>query len=796
MITLKNKLTLCDLPLSKSATITKIKCADKLLKKRFLSMGLTPNTEIKLTKTAPLGDPMQVLVRGYELTLRKDEAKSILIDNIKDEYTWYKTNYKTTFKASDKKAKEIEHSQKGEAFHYKDKTPKFSINAPLSFALIGNQNAGKTTLFNKLTGASQHVGNFPGVTVDKTQGVIKGHSNITLTDLPGIYSLSPYSHEEIITRNFLFNESPNLIINIIDATNIERNLFLTLELIELNIPMVIALNMMDEINKNHEKIDINGLEEDLGIPIVPISANKGEGLEELLEHAINVARFKELPKKIDFCENDSNENIIHKSIHAIMHLIENQAKLNNIPLRFASTKLIEDDKLILEALNLDKDTLLTCKQIILQMEKEKNLESECLIADMRFSFIDKLCQNYIYKQTENKEHNFSLKIDKILTGKFTAIPAFLGIMALIFYLTFGPVGTFLSDLMQLGIDKITNIVDNALTLYGLNETVHSLIINGVFAGVGSVLMFLPIIIVLFFFLSILEDTGYMARVAFVMDKLLRKIGLSGRSFIPMLLGFGCSVPAIMATRTLSSERDRKITIFLTPFMSCSAKLPIYTLFTAAFFKEHQVLVIISLYLLGIVSSVFFALLLKLLVFKGEPIPFVLELPNYRVPTLISIYRLICKKAKSFITKAFGIIFIGTIFVWFFEHFDSRLNLVTDSKDSLLSLFGSFLLPIFKPLGISSWEVCTSFITGFMAKESVVSTLTVLLHGEVSKLPLMFTNLTAYVFLVFSLLYTPCIATIATIKQELGKGYAALIVFLQCLIAWLVAFGIYRVGLMF
>ena len=788
MTIFKKELTLNNLELGKSATITKIECSDKPLKKRFLSMGLTPGTEIKLTKTAPLGDPIQVLIRGYELTLRKNEAKSILIKDIKDEYSWYKNNYKKDSNI------EIEHSGKGENRFYQNKTPKFNLTDKMNFALIGNQNSGKTTLYNKLTGSNQHVGNFPGVTVDETKGTIKNHENITLTDLPGIYSLSPYSNEEIITRNFLFNTSPNLIINIIDATNIERNLFLTLELIELNMPMVIALNMMDEVNKNNEKIDINGLEKDLGIPIVPISASKGEGLEELLEHAINTARFAELPQKLDFCKNDSEGSSIHKAIHSIMHLIENNAKLNHLPLRFSATKLIENDSLILSSLNLDKETLATCKQIISQMEKEKKLESEDILADMRFSFIDELCKKFVYKPKENKEHNFSLTLDKVLTGKFTAIPSFLAIMALIFYLTFGPIGSFLSDLMESFIDKITNIVDTALTNYGLNEIVHSLIIDGAFAGVGSVLVFLPLIIVLFFFLSILEDTGYMARVAFVMDKLLRKIGLSGKSFVPMLLGFGCSVPAIMATRTLASERDRKITIFLTPFMSCSAKLPIYTLFTAAFFKKHQVLIIISLYLLGICCSIFFALLLKLLVFKGEPIPFVMELPNYRVPTAISIYRLIYKKAKSFITKAFKIIFVATIVIWFFQNFDSRLNLVADSKDSLLSLFGNILLPIFKPLGIINWEVCTSFITGFMAKESVVSTLTVLLNGDISKLPSMFTNLTAYVFLVFSLLYTPCVATIATIKHELGKGYAVLISFLQCFIAWLVAFIIYHIGL--
>ncbi len=638
------------------------------------------------------------------------------------------------------------------------------------------------------------MGNFPGVTVDRTDGIIRGHKNVTITDLPGIYSLSPYSSEEILTRNFILDEKPDGIINIIDATNIERNLFLTIQLIELDIPMVIALNMMDEVEEAGGAIDINGLEATLGVPVIPISASKNEGLDELVEHIINVASYNEHPGRLDFCdENIGSEKSIHKCIHSIIHLIADKAKNANIPIRFAATKLTEDDPLIKNALNLDEDEQKTIKQIISDMEKERGMDRQAALADSRFSFIERLCADYVQKSEESPSRKFSMKLDKILTGKYTAFLAFLVIMGFIFYLTFGPVGTYLSDLMEELIAYVTNFADSALTVYGLNPVVHSLIIDGVFAGVGSVLSFLPIIVVLFFFLSILEDTGYMARVAFVMDKLLRKIGLSGRSFVPMLIGFGCSVPAIMATRTLPSERDRKMTIFLTPFMSCSAKLPIYVLFTAAFFKYHQIEVIIGLYLVGIVVGITFAFLLKRFFFKGEPVPFVMELPNYRFPSAVNVFRLIVQRSKDFITKAFTIIFWATIIVWFLENFDIRLNLVTDPANSMLAILGTVLVPIFKPLGITDWRVTTAFLTGFMAKESVVSTLTILLGGDVSKLPQMFTQLTAFVFLIFSLLYTPCVAAIAMVRHELGKRYALLVVFTQCAIAWFVAFCVYNIG---
>ncbi|MGI6681343.1 MAG: ferrous iron transport protein B [Bdellovibrionota bacterium] len=781
--------TLSNLQVGKSAYITKIDCSDKLLRRRILHMGLTPKVEVKLVKKAPLGDPLQVLVRGYELTIRKDDAEKILIDDIHDDYKWNTTNYKKGA------TKEIEHPKKGES-SLSDASNINCIAGSFNFALVGNQNSGKTTLFNELTKSNQHVGNFPGVTVERKEGAVKRYPNITITDLPGVYTLSPFSNEEIVTRNYLINSTPDLIINIIDATNIERNLFLTLELMELQIPMVIALNMMDEIVSNRGKIDINGLERDLGIPVVPISASKREGLEELLEHSVNIAVKKELPKKLDFCRNDNEKNIVHKCVHSIMHLLENRTKQRNLPVRFAATKIIENDPFILKALDLDANTLENCKQIVLQMEEEKKLEKDAILADMRFSFIEELCKDYVCKPCETKEHKLSTKLDKILTGRYSAIPMFLGILSIIFYLTFGPLGGFLAKLMQFVIDKITNITDITLTNYGLNASVHSLIIDGVFAGVGSVLIFLPTIIVLFFFLSILEDTGYMARVAFVMDKILRKIGLSGRSFVPMILGFGCSVPAIMATRTLPSERDRKITIFLTPFMSCSAKLPIYVLFTAVFFKEYQVLVIISLYLLGIFVGIIAALLLKILVFKGEPVPFVMELPNYRLPTATNIYKLIWKKAKGFITKAFSIIFIATIVIWFLQNFDTRLNLVKDAQNSLLALLGNIFLPIFKPLGMNDWRIGTSLITGLIAKESVISTFSVLLNGDISKLSTLFNNLTAFVFLTFSLLYTPCVATIAITKQELGKKHALFIAFFQCAVAWIVSFIIYELGLIF
>ncbi len=786
MIDAEKQTTLDKLAIGKDAVIASIECDNKALRKHILDMGLTPGVEITLVKTAPLGDPLELRLRGYELTLRKEDASKIKIYDIHDAHNCPRKN---------RSFKNIEHSKIGETTVYKTrKDNKSSGKTKINLALAGNQNSGKTTLFNKLTGSNQHVGNFPGVTVDRTDGIIKNHPEITITDLPGIYSLSPYSSEEIVTRNFILDEKPDGIINIIDATNIERNLLLTMQLIELDVPMVIALNMMDEVHESGGSIDINGLEAALGVPVIPISASKSEGIEELAEHAINVAKYREHPGRLDFCNpNEKNQESIHRCIHSIIHLIETHAKNAHIPVRFAATKIAEGDSLILKSLNLDKNEVETCTHIITEMEKERGLDKEEALADMRFTFIENLCSNFVHKPEETIGYKISVNADKILTGKYTAILAFLAIMAVIFYITFGPFGTCLQDLTEAAIGYIAGITDKALSAYGLNPVVHSLIIDGIFAGVGSVLSFLPIIIVLFFFLSILEDSGYMARVAFVTDKLLRKIGLSGRSFVPMLIGFGCSVPAIMATRTLPSERDRKMTILLTPFMSCSAKLPIYALFTAAFFKENQVIVILSLYLTGIIVGIIFAYFMKFFVFKGQPVPFVMELPNYRIPSPMNVYRLICMKSKDFITRAFTIIFMATIAIWFLQNFDARLNLVHDSADSLLAFLGNLFVPIFKPLGISDWRISTAFITGFMAKESVVSTLTVLSGGNTDMLPAMFTKLTAFVFLVFSLLYTPCVAAIATVKRELGRNYAYFVVILQCGIAWVVSYLVFLLG---
>ena len=775
--------TLNKLKTGKDAVIKSIECEDKALRSHILDMGLTPGVEVTLIKTAPLGNPLEIRLRGYDLTIRKEDAAKITIENIHNAHNKKREN---------KRFKIIEHSKIGEtpANPVKERPIKGKIN----FALAGNQNSGKTTLFNRLTGSNRHVGNFPGVTVERTDGILKNHNDVVITDLPGIYSLSPYSKEEIVTRNFILNEKPEGIINIVDSTNIERNLYLTMQLIELNVPIVIALNMMDELTESDGNIDINGLEAALGVPVVPISALKNEGIEELIEHAINVARYKKRPVRLDFCDSENPlTNPVHRCIHSIVHLIEDHARFAEISVRFAATKLAENDPLILEMLSLDENEKLICKRIIKEMEEDRGLDSEAALADMRFSFIENLCSNFVQKPKEITGRRITVRADKILTGKYTAIPAFVLIMALIFYLTFGHLGIFLSDIMDFCINGITDLTDDFLTSYGLNPVVHSLIIDGIFSGVGSVLSFLPLIVVLFFFLSILEDSGYMARVAFIMDRILRKIGLSGRSFVPMLMGFGCSVPAIMATRTLPSERDRKMTIILTPFMSCSAKLPIYALFTAAFFKENQVLVIIGLYLTGIITGIIFIFILKLFAFKGAPVPFVMELPNYRTPGLKNVARLIYSKAKDFVTRAFTIIFLATIIIWFLQNFDSRLNLVTDSSKSLLAGIGSLLVPVFQPLGINDWRVSTAFITGFMAKESVVSTLTVLLGGDTSKLPLLFTKLTAFVFLVFSLLYTPCVAAIATVRRELGKRWALFIILVQCSIAWLVAYIVFLLG---
>ena len=730
-------------------------------------------------------------LRSYELTLRLADAAQIEISGIHDT---------DTVRSRQAHLKDIPHPQVGEMgiYHVRKKGNELREGEPLTFGLIGNQNCGKTTLFNQLTGANQHVGNFPGVTVDRKDGQIKNHPEATVTDLPGTYSLSPYTNEEIVTRDFLIQNKPRGIINIVDATNIERNLYLTMQLIEMDIPMVLALNMMDEVRENGGTIQVNRLEEALGIPVIPISAAKNEGIGELIEHAIHVARYDECPGRLDFCDanGENGQAAIHRCIHAVVHLIEDHAKKAEIPARFAATKLVEGDKLILQQLGLDRNEEETLEHMIHEMEEECAKDREAALADMRFKFIEKVCTQTVVKPTESKAHARSVKADKILTGKYTALPAFAAIMGLIFWLTFGVIGAGLSDWLSAGIDIVTDFADRALTAYGLNPVVHSLIIDGIFAGVGSVLSFLPIIVVLFFFLSILEDSGYMARIAFVMDKLLRKIGLSGRSFVPMIIGFGCSVPAIMATRTLSSERDRKMTILLTPFMSCSAKLPIYALFTYAFFPKYRALVMVGLYFTGIIVGVLFSLLLKNTAFQGEPVPFVMELPNYRLPSLKSVGMLIWDKAKDFITKAFTIIFMASIVIWFLQTFDVRLNVVVDSKDSLLALIGGFAAPVFVPLGFGDWRISTALITGFTAKESVVSTLTVLFGGDMSALNTLFTPFSALVFLVFTLLYTPCVAAIASVKREMGTARSAfLVVIMQCVIAWIVAFAVRMIGML-
>lgn len=785
-------MTLDELEVGKDAIIEEVNCKSPSLRKHILDMGLTPNTEVTLVKIAPMGDPLELRVRGYELTLRKADAANISLKDIHNAHEYRRKNVA---------AAEISHPGVGEE-ERKRKVYKTQVRGneipegePITFALAGNQNCGKTTLFNQLTGAKQHVGNFPGVTVDRKDGQIRNHPEATVVDLPGIYSLSPYTNEEIVTREYLLKDRPRGIINILDGTNIERNLYLTMQLIELDIPMVIALNMMDEVRENGGTIRVNELEAALGIPVVPISAAKNEGIDELVEHAIHVARYRERPGRLDFCDaNGDDQGAMHRCIHAIIHLIEDHAVKYRIPRRFAATKLVEGDELILKALRLDQNEKETLEHIITQMEEESGKDRMAALADMRFQFIEELCEQTVVKPSESKEHVRSMNIDRILTGKYTAIPTFVCIMALVFYLTFGLIGKYLSDWLELLINWFTDICNQGLVAYGINPVVRSLIIDGIFTGVGSVLSFLPTIVVLFFFLSILEDSGYMARVAFVMDRPLRKIGLSGRSFVPMLMGFGCSVPAIMATRTLPSDRDRKMTILLTPFMSCSAKLPIYSLFAAAFFPKHAALVMIGLYFGGIVMAILFAFILKGSAFKGEPVPFVMELPNYRFPSPKSVVRLIGEKAKDFITKAFTVIFLASVIIWFLQSFDLRLNVVTDSSQSLLALIGGLIAPLLKPLGLGDWRISTALITGFTAKESVVSTLNVLL-GE-KPLSTIFTPFTAIIFLVFSLLYTPCIAAIAAVKRELGTKGAVLLVLMQCAIAWIVCFIVRLIGLPF
>ena len=780
-------MTLNELKAGQSAVVTAVG-GQGALRRHFLDMGLIPGAEVKMIKLAPMGDPMELQIHGYELTLRLEDAKKIEIDSVKSTENVDKARLRAVDRAK--------HPGLGEGgiYHAKSSGAPLPPGECLTFALAGNQNCGKTTLFNQLTGSNQHVGNFPGVTVDRKDGSIRGKANTLVTDLPGIYSMSPYSSEELVTREFLLNDRPRGIINIVDATNIERNMYLTMQLMELNIPMVLALNMMDEVRVNGGSIRVNEMEQMLGIPIVPISAAKNEGIEELVSHAVHVAKYRERPGRTDFCSPDDNCGAVHRCLHAIMHLIEDHAKQAKIPVRFAAAKLVEGDELILEKLSLDKNEKDTLEHIIVQMEEERGLDRAAAIADMRFSFIESVCEATVVKPKESREHARSAAIDKILTGKFTAIPSFICIMALVFWLTFGVIGSGLSQLLNMGIEWLTGVVDGALTAYGINEVVHSLIIDGIFAGVGSVLSFLPTIVTLFFFLSILEDSGYMARVAFVMDKLLRKIGLSGRSIVPMLIGFGCTVPGVMSSRTLPSERDRKMTILLTPFMSCSAKLPIYALFTAVFFPENGALVMIGLYFTGIIVGILYAFLLKGTMFKGEAVPFVMELPNYRMPGAKNVWLLLWDKAKDFISRAFTVIFVATIIIWFLQSFDARLNIVTRSQDSLLAAIAGFISPVFAPLGFADWRISTALITGFTAKESVVSTLTVLLGGQAGSVAGLFTPFSALVFLVFTLLYTPCVAAITSVKRELGGKWAIGVAGVQCVIAWIAAFFLQTIGL--
>lgn len=782
-------MTLAELKKGQSAKICAVG-GEGALRQHFLDMGIIPGTEITYMKAAPMGDPIEFRVWGYELTLRVSEAEKIQIVQVTDA-----KREQNNIPDNRKKDEPSRHPGLGEMgiYHVKQRGEVIPKGELLTFGLAGNQNCGKTTLFNQLTGSNQHVGNFPGVTVDRKDGQIRKQENTLVTDLPGIYSMSPYTSEEIVTREFFLNDRPRGIINIVDATNIERNLYLTMQLIELDIPMVLALNMMDEVRENGGTIDVNKLEQTLGIPVVPISAAKNEGIDELIDHVVHVAKYRERPGRMDFCDAEGTDGgAMHRCIHSIMHLIEDHTHHYKIPTRFAATKLVEGDQMIEEKLHLDQNEKEMIEHIICQLEKESGMDRQAALANMRFTFIDKVCQATVVKPRESKEHIRSQKIDRILTGKYTAIPMFVGIMLLIFWLTFGVIGAWLSDLMDLGIGAVTELCDQALQAAHVNEVVHSLVIDGIFTGVGSVLSFLPTIVTLFFFLSLLEDSGYMARVAFVMDKLLRKIGLSGRSFVPMIIGFGCSVPAIMATRTLPSERDRKMTILLTPFMSCSAKLPIYAFFTAAFFPGKGALVMSLMYFTGILVGILYAVIMDHTVFRGEPVPFVMELPNYRMPGAKSVGRLIWDKAKDFISRAFTIIFLATIVIWFLQTFDTHLNIVTDSKDSMLALIGSLVAPVFAPLGFGDWRISTALLTGFMAKESVVSTLTILISG--TAMSQIFTPFHAVVFLVFTLLYTPCVAAIASVKRELGGKWAVLVVIMQCVIAWIAAFAVQIFGI--
>lgn len=776
-------MTLKELEIGKSAAIKTVG-GSGALRQHFLDMGMIPGAEVTVVKLAPMGDPMELQVHGYELTLRLAEADQIEIEPIKK---------RSRAHEGKEYLKPSEHPGLGEdgKYHSKESENPLPEGTALTYALVGNQNCGKTTLFNQLTGSNQHVGNFPGVTVDRKDGSIKGYSNTDVTDLPGIYSMSPYSSEEIVSRNFVLNEKPKAIINIVDATNIHRNLYLTMQLLEMDVPMVVALNMMDEVLGNQGSIDVNEMEALLGVPVIPISAAKNEGVSELVEHAIHIAKYQERPLRQDFCDKNDHDGAVHRCIHAVIHLIEDHAQKAEIPVRFAATKAIEGDNLILEQLKLDENEMEMLEHIVQQMENERGLDRSAAIADMRFDFIERLCEKTVVKPKESKERIRSEKIDKILTGKYTAIPCFIGIMVLVFYLTFNVIGAWLQGILEFGIDKISEAVGSAMTAAHVNSAVHSLVIDGIFNGVGSVLSFLPIIVTLFFFLSLMEDSGYIARVAFVMDKLLRKIGLSGRSIVPMLIGFGCTVPAVMATRTLTSERDRKMTILLTPFMSCTAKLPIYAFFVSVFFPKQGGLIMAGLYLLGILVGILAACLYKNTLFKGEPVPFVMELPNYRLPGAKNVGQLLWEKAKDFLQRAFSVILLATIVVWFLQSFDLHLNMVKDSADSILAIAAGFLVPIFKPVGLGDWKICTALISGFMAKESVVSILEVLFAGGIAGV---LSPLSAASLLVFSLLYTPCVAAIASIRRELGGKWAVGVVFWQCAVAWICALIMHLIGL--
>ena len=778
-------MTLKDLKIGNTATILSVG-GSGALRQHFLDMGLIQGAEVTVMKYAPMGDPIELRIHGYELTIRLEDAEKIQIGDPHESKPENKSRRKKAI---------VPHPGYGEGgkYHKRKTENPLPEGTVLTFALAGNQNCGKTTLFNQLTGSNQHVGNFPGVTVDRKDGAIRGYNNTQITDLPGIYSMSPYSSEELVTREFLLEEKPKGIINIVDATNIERNLYLTMQLLELHMPMVVALNMMDELRENGGSVLVNELEERLGVPVVPISAAKGEGIDELVKHAIHIAKYQECPTDTDYC--DESTGGIHRGIHAVMHLIEDHARAVDIPVRFAASKILEGDSQILKKLDLTRNEMETLEHISRQTEEETGLDRASAIASMRFEYIQKVCDATIVKPGESREKKKKKKMDRILTGKYTGIPAFIGIMALVFWLTFSVIGEGLKNLLEAGIVSLTDLTDRAMTAAGVNDVLRSLVVDGIFTGVGGVISFLPIIVTLFFFLSILEDSGYLARVAFIMDKLLRKLGLSGRSIVPMLIGFGCTVPGVMASRTLPSERDRKMTILLTPFMSCTAKLPIYAFFTALFFPKHGALVMIGLYLFGIAAGILMALIFKKTMFRGEPVPFVLELPNYRMPGAKNVVRLLWDKARDFLQRACTIIFIAVLVIWFLQSFDLRFHLVTDSKDSILAAVAGFISPVFTPAGFGDWRISTALVTGFMAKESVVSSLTVL-FGTTEALLGTLTTASAASLLVFCLLYTPCVAAVASIKRELGGKWALAVVFGQLAIAWIAAFAVYHIALLF